>query len=48
LSGVNLLGAKLTGADLHKAILKEGKYNADTTWPTGFDPEEAEAIKVKD
>ena len=36
LSSANLIGANLSGA----------RYNADTTWPEGFDPQAAGAVEV--
>ena len=44
LSEANLRGADLRGADLRRADLRGAKYNADTTWPEGFDPVAAGAV----
>jgi hypothetical protein len=49
LSGADLLGAKLqnadlSGADLSGADLQGAVYNASTTFPEGFDPEDAGMI----
>jgi uncharacterized protein YjbI with pentapeptide repeats len=48
LSGAVLWGANLSGADLTGANLSGAKYNADTTWPEGFDPVAAGAELVED
>lgn len=42
LSGASLSGANLIGADLSGAI-----YSAQTTWPEGFNPQDAGAIKIR-
>jgi len=39
-----LSGANLVEAKLEEANLVEEKYSKKTTWPEGFDPEEAGAI----
>ena len=39
LQGVDLSGANLTGAIMRAAYLSEVKYNANTKFPEGFDPE---------
>ena len=51
LSGANLRGADLrradlSGADLSGADLSGAKYNSETTWPAGCDPEAAGAELV--
>ena len=43
LTGANLIRAILRGADLRKAVLSGAKYNANTKWPEGFDPEATQA-----
>ena len=53
LRGANLFGANLSGAGLREANLRYAdlrgaKYNADTKWPKGFDPEAAGAVLVED
>ena len=48
LSGANLSKAYLFGADLRGADLSDAKYNSETKWPEGFDPEAAEAVLVED
>lgn len=45
LSGAYLTKADLTGADLTDANLEGAHYDNETLWPTGFNPEEAEAIR---
>ena len=46
LSGADLSDTKLEGADLSGANLAGAKYTANTTWPEGFEPEEAGAVLV--
>jgi hypothetical protein len=53
LTGANLLGAflfnaDLSGANLIGANLSGAVYDADTTWPEGFDPVAAGAVLVED
>jgi uncharacterized protein YjbI with pentapeptide repeats len=48
LQGVDLSGADLGGANLSRADLRGAKYDADTTWPEGFDPVAAGAELVED
>jgi uncharacterized protein YjbI with pentapeptide repeats len=38
--------ADLSKADLEEANLRWAKYTDGTTWPTGFDPVDAGAIKT--
>lgn len=38
LKGANLRGADLTETDLRGADLRGARYDAETTWPQGFDP----------
>ncbi len=45
LSEADLRGANLTGADLRFANLSGAEYDANTTWPVGFDPVRAGAIR---
>ncbi len=42
----HLEGANLGGAHLEGANLEQARYDADTTWPDGFDPEAAGAIRA--
>ena len=53
LSHTDFVDADLSGADLSRAnlvgaMLRLAKYNADTKWPLGFDPEAAGAVLVED
>ena len=48
LSGANLSLANLYLAKLNGANLTGARYNADTTWPEGFDPVAAGAVLVED
>ena len=48
LSGADLSGADLTNANLVGAMLRLAKYNANTKWTLGFDPEAAGAELVED
>ena len=48
LSGADLSGADLTNANLVGAMLRLAKYNANTKWTLGFDPEAAGAELVDD
>ncbi len=48
LQGVDLSGADLGGANLSRADLRGAKYDADTTWPEGVDPQAAGAEMVED
>ena len=53
LSWADLREANLAGADLSEAFLSDAhlrlaRYNADTKWPEGFDPEAAGAVLVED
>lgn len=43
--GVDLIGANLGETDLEEARLQGAKYSSKTTWPDGFDPQKAGAIK---
>lgn len=47
LGGANLRDANLQKADLRSANLEEASYNDSTGFPTGFDPDKAEIIRVK-
>jgi hypothetical protein len=47
LQGAKLQGANLTAADLTGAELKDALYDAQTRWPTGFDPQQHGALEVK-
>jgi len=47
LERAGLRGANLRGADLSKTNVKEARYDRDTEWPEGFDPETAGARLVK-
>ena len=40
-----LLGANLSGTNLSDADLNGARYNLNTTWPKGFDPVAAGAVK---
>ena len=44
----DLSDADLRGADLWGANLRGARYNADTTWPEGFDPVAAGAVLMHD
>lgn len=46
LSNTNLLKANLQGANLEGAELQQALYNADTIFPTGFDPVKAGACLI--
>ena len=46
LSGADLSGADLTNANLVGAMLRLAKYNTNTKWTLGFDPEAAGAVLV--
>ena len=51
LGGVNLRRADLKGTNLEmvnlgRASLRRAKFSAETVWPEGFDPEEADATLV--
>ncbi|MEG4227111.1 pentapeptide repeat-containing protein [Microcoleus sp. N9_B2] len=46
LSNTNLLNAKLEGANLEGAKLQQALYNAETIFPTGFDPVKAGACLI--
>ena len=48
LSVANLSWANLNSADLSQADLREAKYNAGTTWPAGFEPEQAGVVLVEE
>lgn len=48
LRGANLYGVNLSRAALRGADLRGAKYNADTKWPLGFDPEAAGAVLMED
>ena len=48
LNGADLSGADLSNANLVGAMLRLAKYNANTKWPFGFDPEAAGAVLVDD
>ena len=47
LYGVDLRGASLREADLRSANLSGARYDANTQWPEGFDPEAAGAEMVE-
>ena len=47
LEGVDLQGADLSGANLRWADLREAKYNKDTRFPEGFDPEAEGVVLVE-
>ena len=44
----NLPGAILSGANLIRADLSLARYDANTQWPEGFDPEAEGAVLVED
>ncbi len=44
----DLVRANFAEANLSSANLSGAKYNADTTWPEGFDPVAAGAELVED
>lgn len=46
LADVDVSGANLEAALLRGARLRGAKYNAQTRWPSGFDPIGAKAIKI--
>jgi uncharacterized protein YjbI with pentapeptide repeats len=46
LSEANLSGTNLSEADMSQALLAKALYTKNTTWPNGFDPEEAGAVKT--
>jgi hypothetical protein len=46
LSGADLSGAKLGYTNLSGANLSGAKYDKNTNWPRGFDPQKAGAILV--
>ena len=48
LGGADLTDADLTNANLVGAMLRLAKYNANTKWTLGFDPEAAGAELVED
>ena len=48
LYGVDLRGASLREADLRSANLSGARYDANTQWPEGFDPEAAGAVLMHD
>jgi len=41
-----LIGANLQGASLTQVRLSGARYDGDTRWPEGFDPEECGAVRV--
>ena len=43
-----LAGSHLEGADLGEAHLDGAKYDSDTFWPDGFDPETSQAAAISD
>lgn len=45
LSAADLSGTDLAGADLTDANLTGTFYDKQTTWPKGFDPEAAGAVR---
>ena len=47
LSDANLRGANLRGNDLNWVYLHGAKYDEDTKFPDGFDPEEAGMVLVE-
>ena len=46
-AGADLQGIDLSRADLRGAILYGAKYNANTQWPEGFDPEAEGMVLVE-
>ena len=48
LSEADLQGANLSGANLSEADLREARYDSDTKFPEGFDPEAAGMVLVED
>lgn len=44
LRGATLWGVDLNGADLQDTRLRGAKYDQDTNWPGGFDPQAAGAV----
>jgi uncharacterized protein YjbI with pentapeptide repeats len=46
LRGANLRSANLRSANLSGANLRGARYNAETIWPDGFDPEASGAVLV--
>jgi Pentapeptide repeats (8 copies) len=46
LDGADLRGANLSGAVL-SAVLEDARYDADTKWPVGIDPEAAGAKRIR-
>ena len=46
LADANLADANLNHANLRNANLHNAKYNTDTKWPEGFDPQAHGAILV--
>ena len=48
LTDADLSGADLTNANLVGAMLRLAKYNTNTKWTLGFDPEAAGAVLVED
>ena len=44
LAKANLRGADLRGAELAEADLRGARYDAETLWPRGFDPDSSEAV----
>ena len=47
LSGCDLKNTNLSGANLRGTDLCESKYDTTTIWPEGFNPQEQDAILVK-
>ena len=48
LSGASLLGTDLGEVDLATVTIQGAIYDSFTTWPAGFDFEEAGAVSVED
>ena len=48
LNEANLSEANLSEANLQGTKLRRAKYNENTTWPTGFNPQAHGAVLVED
>jgi hypothetical protein len=48
LNQANLKGLDLSQTNIHRAVLVIARYNEKTTWPKGFDPTKAGAVKSLD
>ena len=48
LSNADLSNADLRDANLYGAYVRDDKYNSETKFPEGFNPEEHDMIKVSD